>query len=239
MLTSDTLLVHWNPSLPLVLSWYASEVGIGAVLAHKYPDGSERPIAYASCSLSTSEKNHTQLEKEGLSCVFGVKMFHMYLIGHHFKLYTDHQPLLALLNSQRSTSPQASARIRRWSLLLSTYQYDMEFRDTLSHSNADALSRLPLPVCPPEGEQPPDIILLMDHLSDSPVTAQQIRTATAHDPLLSSVLLYIRSGWPSSHPSNHKLQPFCQEKQSCLFRTDVSFGEPELSSPAHYKIECC
>ena len=54
------------------------------------------------------------------------------------------------------------------------YEYDMEFRDTLSHGNADALSRLPLPVCPPEGEQLPEIILLMDHLSDSPVTAQQI-----------------------------------------------------------------
>lgn len=55
-------------------------------------------------------------------------------------------------------------------------------------------------------------ILLLDHLSDSPVTAQQIRTATARDPLLSSVLLYIRSGWPSSHPSDSKLQPFLSRK---------------------------
>ena len=97
LLTSETLLVHWNPSLPLVLSCDASEVGIGAVLAHRYPDGSERPIAYTSRSLSKSEKNYAQLEKEGLSCVFGIKKFHMYLIGHHFKLYTDHKPLLALL----------------------------------------------------------------------------------------------------------------------------------------------
>ena len=98
LLTSESLLVHWNPSLPLVLSCDASEVGIGAVLAHQYPDGSERPIGYASRSLSKSERNYSQLEKEGLSCVFGIKRFHMYLIGHHFKLYTDHKPLLALLN---------------------------------------------------------------------------------------------------------------------------------------------
>ena len=52
----------------------------------------------------------------------------------------------------------------------------------------------------------------MDHLSDSPVTAQQICTATARDPLLSNVLLYIRSGWPSSHPSDSKLQPFLSRK---------------------------
>ena len=133
----------------------------------------------------------------------------MYLIGHHFKLYTDHKPLLALLNSQRSTSPQASARIRRWSLLLSSYEYGMEFRDTLSHGNADALSRLPLPVCPPEGEQLPEIILLMDHLSDSPVTAQQIQAALSCS--RSSTLSYSR---------------FCQGKQSCQFKMDVSCGEP-------------
>ena len=90
LLTSESLLVHWNPSLPLVLSCDASEVAIGAVLAHRYPDGSERPIGYASRSLSKSERNYSQLEKEGVSCVFGIKRFHMYLIGHHFKLYTDH-----------------------------------------------------------------------------------------------------------------------------------------------------
>ena len=208
LLTSTSLLVHFDPTLPLVLACDASEAGIGAVLAHKFPDGSERPIGYASRSLSKAEKNYSQLEKEGLSCVFGVKKFHSYLLGHRFLLYTDHKPLLALLNAQRSTSPQASARIRRWSLLLSTYEYDMEFRDTLSHANADALSRLPLLVCPPESEPVPEMILLMEHLKDSPVSSYQIRTATARDPLLAVVLRYIRSGWPSNVPASSNLFPF-------------------------------
>ena len=82
--------------------------------------------------------------------MFGVKRFHDYLVGHHFLLYTDHKPLLALLNEHRATSPQALARIRRWSLFLSAYEYNLKFRDTLSHCNADALSRLPLAVVPAE-----------------------------------------------------------------------------------------
>lgn len=143
LLTTAPFLVHFDPNLPLILACDASEVGIGAVLAHRLPDGLEHPIGYASRSLLPAERNYSQLEKEGLSCVFGVKKFHSYLYGHHFLLYTDHKPLLALLNEHRSTSPQASARIRRWSLLLATYEYSLEFRDTNSHSNADALSRLP------------------------------------------------------------------------------------------------
>ena len=129
--TSSSLLVHFDPTLPLILACDASEVGIGAVLAHRMPDGAERPIGYVSRSLTKAERNYSQLEKEGLSCVFGVKRFHDYLVGHHFLLYTDHKPLLALLNEYRVTSPQASARIHRWSLFHSAYEYNLKFRDSL------------------------------------------------------------------------------------------------------------
>ena len=140
LLTSSQLLVHYNPKLQLVLACDASAYGVGAVLAHKMPDGSERPIGYASRSLSKAERNYSQLEREGLACIFGTKKFNSYLFGHHFELITDHKPLLALLNEHRSTSPQASARIKRWSLFLSGYEYTLMFRKTQAHANADALT---------------------------------------------------------------------------------------------------
>ena len=197
LLTSEKFLAHFDSSLKLTLACDASSVGIGAVLAHKMPDGTERPIGYASRTLTKAESNYAQLEKEALSCVWGVKKFHDYVFGHAFDLVTDHKPLLGLLKEDRVMSPQASARIKRWLLFLSGYEYSLQFRCTSAHANADALSRLPLPVEPATTEPPPELVLLAEHLADSPVTASDIRIWTKRDPTLAKVLQFVQQGWPS------------------------------------------
>ena len=68
-------LMHFNPTLTIGLACDASSSGIGAVLLHILPNGEERPIAYASKSLTPAERNYSQIEREGLSIVFGVKNF--------------------------------------------------------------------------------------------------------------------------------------------------------------------
>ena len=70
LLTSSKLLVHFDPARELMLSCDASAYGIGAVLSHKFADGSEKPIGFASRTLSTAEKNYSQIEKEGLLCIW-------------------------------------------------------------------------------------------------------------------------------------------------------------------------
>ena len=140
------------------------------MLAHKTPDGTEKPIGYASRTLTPAERNYSQLEKEALSCIFGIKKFHDYLFGHPFELITDHKPLLGLLKEDRPTSAQASARIKRWSLFLSSYEYTLTFRNTTAHANADALSRLPLPVMPATTPLEPELVLLLEHVRVSSIS---------------------------------------------------------------------
>lgn len=103
-----------------------------AISAHVLPDGSKRPIVFASQTLSNSERNYAQ---EVLSLV-GVKRFHTYFYGCPFTLITNHKPLTAILGP----IPLCSRKVTLW--FLSAYQYTIEFQLTEKHGNADGLSHL-------------------------------------------------------------------------------------------------
>lgn len=145
LLTDESVLVHYDPNLPLTLACDSSAYGIGAVLQHTMPTGEERPVAYASRTLASAEKKYSQIEKEGLALIFGVKKFHQYLWGRKFKMVTDHKPLLTLFGEHKSLPTMAAARIQRWAIILSAYDYHIEYCPSEKHSNADGLSRVPLP----------------------------------------------------------------------------------------------
>uniref|UniRef100_A0A5S6Q817 Reverse transcriptase domain-containing protein n=1 Tax=Trichuris muris TaxID=70415 RepID=A0A5S6Q817_TRIMR len=98
LLTSDSVLVPFDNSLPTTLVCDASPYGVGAVLSQTKPNGQEVTVAFASRTLTTTERNYAQIDKEALAIVAGVKKFHHFLYGRKFTLVTDHKPLLGLFH---------------------------------------------------------------------------------------------------------------------------------------------
>ena len=209
-LQSDTLLTHHNPAKPLILACDASEYGIGAVLSHVI-DNQERPIAYVSRTLSTAEKHYSQLEKEALAIVFAVKKLHRYLLGRHFTIESDHQPLKTLFGETNKIPNMAPSRIVRWAVILSAYNYTIRYKSGKRLCNADALSRLPQPVTTAKDCVPADVVAVIDHLSTTAVDARAIKEWTAKDPTLSCVHRFLLSGWPT-HKLNSQFQPYVSRK---------------------------
>ena len=200
-LDSTKVLAHYDPSLPITMAGDASAYGIGSVISHVLPDCSEKPIAFASQTLSSSEKNYCQLEKEALSLVLGVKKFHQYLYGCKFTLITNHMPLLAILGAKKGIPLLAAARLQRWSILLSAYSYDIQFKSTSAHANADSLSRLLISDTSMPYQSVEVSLFNVAQINFLPVTAQQIDRLTKTDPNLSKVLQYTRLGWRSIYYS--------------------------------------
>ena len=140
MLADKTRLVHFDPEKPVVLGTDAYPYDIGAVISHVMPHGSEEPIAFASKTLSKAERSNVQVEKEGLSIVYGIRKFNQYLIGRHFTILTDHKPLLTIFRPDKSLPVMSLQCLQRRALLLMCHDYDIRYRSSAEHSNADALS---------------------------------------------------------------------------------------------------
>ena len=124
LLIDSHTLGHYNDSLPITLACDASAYGIGCVLSHNI-SGEERPIAFASSTLSTAQKNYSQLDKEALSIIYGLKRFPPHLYGRNFTIITDNKPLIHLFKPSAPAPMQAAARLQRWSLILASYDYSI------------------------------------------------------------------------------------------------------------------
>ena len=139
-LTYAPLLPYPNFNAPFILDTDASTTGLGAVLSQVDGQGRERPIAFASRSTSNAEKSYTTTRLEMLAIIWASMHFRPYLLHAPFTLRTDHAPLKWLLSFKSPTG-----QVARWIERLAEYNFQIIHRNGKTHTNADALSRMPQP----------------------------------------------------------------------------------------------
>ena len=197
------VLTRYGAKLPLKVACDASQYGLGAVISHVYTDGQEKALAFASRSLNNHEINYSQIDKEGAAVIFALKKFNQYLLGNHFTLTTDNKAIKKIFDPSTELSPIAAARLVRRALILNQYDYEIEFKPTKEHGNADMLSRLPRSVT---SDLPVDNLLYSLQISALPSTADEIRNQTSKDGTLSKVITYLQDGiWPDVIDDNLQL----------------------------------
>lgn len=211
-LASSEVLVHYSLDQPLILTADASGVGVGAVISHVTPDG-ERPVAYASRSLTSAERSYAQIDREALAIVYGIRKFHQYIYGRKFILRTDHKPLTYIFGNKVGIPVMAASRLQRWAVLLAGYSYDIEY--VASNKNcADALSRLPQTgsVITAASSSPANEVTYSHFVEQFlPITNDEVRIATSKDSILSRVILYVQNGWQNKC-NDEQIRPFYNKR---------------------------
>lgn len=248
ILSSDLLLTHYDPTKEIVVSADASSIGVGATICHKFPDGSIKVVQHAARSLTSAEQKYSQPDREGLAIVFAITKFHKYVFGRHFRLQTDHAPLLRIFGSKKGIPVYTANRLQRWALTLLAYDFSIEYIATDKFGNADILSRLINQHVKPDE----DVVVSCTHLEEDlraiadstitqlPLSFRMIERATLSDPLLRKVHRYIRDGWPS-HRSNIKdwelLRYYDRQEALSVIDGCIMFSD-RLVIPMQYRKRC-
>ena len=222
VLSSTDFLLHYDLSQPVVVECDASPFGVGACLLQNDRSGSLRPVAFVSRSFVAPEKNYSQIEREALAIVFAVKRLHQYLYGRYFVLRTDHKPLLKIFGEKSSLPSVTAARLERWAVTLSSYQYSSQYIKGTDNVMADCLSRLPIQL---SVKQEAQMVSFLDDVScdpcqDLPISATDVAKASRQDPTMCKVMYFTTHGWSTSagavFPSFYRIREELSVESGCL-----------------------
>ena len=131
---SSETLSYFDKTKKTVIQTDASLKGLGACLMQ---DG--KPIAFASKSLSKSESNYSNIEREMLGVVFALVRFHQYSYGRKVTVISDHKPLESIYKKPLGDAPP---RLQRMLLKIQQYDYEIIYSPGSHIPVPDCLSRL-------------------------------------------------------------------------------------------------
>ena len=210
--SKDSCLQYYNEKRSIFIESDASKDGLGSVLVQR-PTGSPdlmldpqkdrdrdlsdlnlKPVCYASKSMTTAESNYACIERELLGVYHALKRFHLYTFGNKVTIFTDHKPLVTILNKSTNLATPTLANIKL--KIDQNYDYNVFYKPGKHMNLSDALSRVGH-----VRDTDPQIegVKLKVCTLNLNIPAEKINdlvTETASDPELAAVKQLIMEGWP-------------------------------------------
>ena len=190
LIASTGTLAYFGTNKSVILEVDASKHGLGAVLLQD-----SKPVAYASKSLTPTEQEYAQIEKEMYAIVFGAERFHQYIYGKPIEVITDHKPLEEILKKPLSAAPP---RLQRLMLRLQKYDLNVRHKPGKEIPVADTPPRLHLKDTDDTHEAfDVQVHTVMTNLPISDTKISELQAKTRGDPALLQLIRIIQVGWPN------------------------------------------
>lgn len=234
ILISEPVLQFYDENKPIKLSVDASKDALGAVLLQK-----NLPVAYASKSMTNTQKMYAQIEKELLAIVFGCSRFHQYIYGKQIEVETDHRPLESIFRKSLCDVP---LRLQRMRLHLQKYDIIVKYKPGKDLLIADALSR----DCVYKNSSEEKILeteveahvgLVINAL---PITSEKLKIfkdETKNDTELETIKQYILYGWPDIREVPNSLKVYYTFREDLYIYDDLIFKNNCLVVPKSLRTD--
>ena len=236
-LTQPTVLALYDPQAPTKISADASSYGLGAVLLQQVED-KWKPVAYASRSMSDTEKRYAQIEKEALAVTWSCDKFSNYILGRHFDIETDHKPLVPLLSTKNLDN--LPPRVLRFRLRLARYNYDIQHVPGKLLYTADTLSRAPAKEMYSLQLQD-EVELFIESVEDNlPASTKQLeayKRAQSADSVCSRLKEYCLSCWPKREEIEPELIPYWKARSFLTLKDELLLYGSRIVIPTSLREE--
>ena len=237
-LSKSPSLALYDPEAEVKISADASSFGLGAVLLQKV-EGGWKPVAYASRSMSPTERRYAQIEKEALAITWACGKFSNYVLGKEFTIESDHKPLIPLLNSKHLDI--LPPRIVRFRLRLAKFSYKVYHVPGKLLYTADALSRAPVPEVG-EGSLQEEVEAFVEgvtrkSLPATPERLEEYRKAQEVDPICSQLREYCSSEWPPEKFIPQEIKPYYKFKESLTLGSNLLLYNSRIVVPKSLRRE--
>lgn len=229
LVSTATTLSYFDPNKETTLSVDASPYGLGSAIIQD-----NRPIEFASVSLTPTQQRYNHIEKELLALVHGCERHHYFLFGQRFRILTDHRPLLGLL---KKPLDELSPRIQRLAIRLLRYQFQLEYVPGKHHVIPDTLSRDPISDVI-NTDYLENNLKVFSILATSKENEARLKQAIDEDETLQTIKFYVLNDWPKHKSAvRSDIKKFWHVKDDIYLHKDILFYKKRIIVPESLKAE--